>query len=123
MTSIEQSKRLIACGVSPDSADLYKQIYKENYIFIADHFADDEKGVYPIWSVAALLKLIPKEYTDDNGYDYYFSISQSRFWGDEYVVSYIPCYDDGESAIETSDKELVEAIVQFIEKLKTDGCI
>ena len=65
-TSIEQSKKLLELGLSPETADMYYALMEDNiptkYPMLIDcDCADYYKGEdIPCWSVGALLELMPK---------------------------------------------------------------
>lgn len=67
-TSLEQSKKLVAAGLDPDTADMYyfkdqlSLIYENvNYKNIFDLFSDDgmSNNLTPCWSLGALIELMP----------------------------------------------------------------
>ena len=60
-TTKEQSRRLLACGVSPDTADMCWTRFEpdgEKYEFAS-------LSPIPAWSLSALLGLLPKEIVTD----------------------------------------------------------
>ena len=79
-TSIEQSKKLLELGLSPDSADMcygyialynysdrsydggYDEVpYPKDFMKLNSNFSEDEyDGTLPCWSLAALLDILPK---------------------------------------------------------------
>ena len=65
-TSIEQSKKLLELGLSPESADMRWTPCQDEYKkwFVAENkrivLNYDKKHCVPCWSIGALLKLIPK---------------------------------------------------------------
>ena len=78
-TTIEQSRRLLACGVSPDTADMYLEKSRlpeagDFYLHTvliginrADWFsARMNKDIIPAWSLSALLELLPKKIFDED---------------------------------------------------------
>lgn len=62
-TTPEQSQRLMACGVSPDTADMmltpHNTLSTEPY-----NTALSDRGYSPAWSLSALLGLLPKSLED-----------------------------------------------------------
>lgn len=63
-TSIEQSKKLLELGLSPESADIFIPCYgKDNYTefrpYFREHVTKPDKGDLPCWSVGALIELMP----------------------------------------------------------------
>lgn len=130
-TTIEQSRRLLACGVDPNTADMSVRTIKEPY---GDDMAwhipklltlpyDEAKTIYgeyeitPAWSLSALLALLPKEIYDSNDDSYYFSLAKEFPLSYEYGAAYMPCWVKGESIIRTRDNSPIEACVQMIEWL------
>lgn len=82
-TSIEQSKRLLELGMSPESADLVCQGFKDEVTgditysmdFVCNWksaypdrnvFKDYDNTFIPCWSIGALLELFPVEYKVEN---------------------------------------------------------
>lgn len=145
-TNPKQCVRLIACGVDPKSANMgrihggcgspvgFQEICNINeYEYWNGSLArglcagPDGKPLeiqpplpYKIeyaWSLSALLALLPKEITDDNGDNYYFSIAQEFPLSCEYGVSYKPCWYDSDALTRTHDNSPIEACVQMIEWL------
>jgi len=69
VTTIERSRKLLALGVSPKSADMYYFVSNPNAIM----YWHKEKGVAllantdtPAWSLFALLELLPHKITIDH---------------------------------------------------------
>ena len=144
-TNPEQSQRLIACGVNPHSADMcylywdesgdqlsrdeYLEIFNDSFLdgrveLVPKDFADYDHSYEtdsPAWSLSALLALLPKEITDDNGNEYHFSLAYERPLCSDYDVSYKPCWFDGEDLIAKHDSSPIEACVQMIEWLTANG--
>ena len=134
-TTKEQSRRLLACGVSADTADMHIDDYVELWASpYKDSQRKDEKDFTPAWSLSALLDILPKELT---GYrmthryepfaDFvmtccvpYFINGYLQLYhnGKKYVVDYdwdgflgqMPCADDP-----------IEACVLAIELLAANG--
>lgn len=128
-TTIEQSQRLIACGVDKDTADFYWCDFIPDEPFLAmgeiprnnDTGEVMSDGDVPAWSLSALLALLPKEITDDNGDSYYLSIAQEFPLTNEYGVSYKPCWFEGDALIRTRDNCPIEACVKAVEWLTQNG--
>ncbi len=67
-TDIEQSKRVIACGINPNSADMFWQMpitisqkkLGENILLIRQEGKELYETDIPAWSFSALLALLPK---------------------------------------------------------------
>ena len=72
-TSREQSERLLALGLKPETADMgiyYSELYGVDRVFSNDVF--DEKPTFdsdeiPAWSLHRLWELLPKSIWHDNG--------------------------------------------------------
>ena len=68
-TTIEQSQRLITCGVNPDSADMFYTNYrtKPNDKMPCAKTAPlgIRKDLIPAWSLSALLALLPTEIKEE----------------------------------------------------------
>ena len=143
-TTPEQSKRLLACGVNPDSADMCyiffsqygEQMSHDEWIECDEDIDRGESylipkdfGMYdhsysddcPAWSLSALLALLPKEITDDNGDEYHFSLAYERPLCSDYDVSYKPCWSNGDDLIAKHDSSPIEACVKAIEWLTQNG--
>lgn len=135
-TTQEQSKRLIACGVSPGTADMYLEKcrlpeYGDFYLHtvldnidVSDWFsARINKDIIPAWSLSALLSLCPKEIYEDNNNaeSYYFSLAKEFPLSEEYGAAYIPCWYNGNAIVRKRDNRPIEAVVQLIEWLTSNG--
>ena len=127
-TTPEQSQRLIACGVNPDTADMVWTKWSNDgeellSLSVLDESAYEVACLNPVeaWSLSALLELLPKEITDDNGDSYYLSIAQEFPLSYEYGVSYKPCWSDGDAIIRKRDNCPIEACVKAIEWLTANG--
>lgn len=77
-TSLEQSQKLIELGIDTKTADMYHA--PDANIIVAEPYitkAGDEtlipayKGAIPAWSLTALLKLLPSEFTTENEFGKY----------------------------------------------------
>lgn len=136
-TDKSQSQRLLACGVSADTADMAyctidSLLLNAPYVEMRDRFK--ETNCFPAWSLSALLDILPKELT---GYrmthryepftDFVMTCCAPYFIGGslqlyhngkKYVVDYdwggflgqMPCADDP-----------IEACVLAIELLAANG--
>lgn len=71
-TTSEQSSRLLRCGVSADTADMI-ETRLGNLLNRTQDFPVDETKETLVWSLSALLGLLPKE-IDIDGYKYHISI-------------------------------------------------
>lgn len=81
-TTPEQSKRLLACGVNPDSADMFYTNYttKPNDKAPCTKTAPlgIRKDLIPAWSLSALLALLPTSLTSAMGNKYMLELSKLR---------------------------------------------
>lgn len=73
-TTIEQSKKLLALGISPESADMGWYYSKDpqmarNQMWL---YTKGENSDIPAWSLSALLELIPENVTvrENDGYEW-----------------------------------------------------
>jgi hypothetical protein len=92
-TTIEQSQRLLRCGVSADTADMAidadtSKLYLHPYLARVD-----KQHELPAWSLSALLGLLPKE-IDIDGYKYrisiYFESPDEPVIGNQWCLFYKP---------------------------------
>lgn len=89
-----QSQRLLRCGVSADTADMYISNYGDLWASpYKDNQRKDEKGFAPAWSLSRLLELLPKE-IDIDGYSYrisiYFESPDEPVIGNQWCLFYKP---------------------------------
>ena len=71
-TTSEQSARLMACGVDPDTADMFYQPALtlsgkrkgEIYLLMRGPDMEFEKNDTPAWSLSALIEILPKHLND-----------------------------------------------------------
>lgn len=146
-TTKEQSKRLLACGVSADTADMcwHGAIVprggsltsmpdpSEEWDLWADPYSsmpeemqaaklmEDYNEIQPAWSLSALFGLLPKEIFDESGDDFYFSLAKEFPLSGEYGAAYIPCWHQGDAIVRKRDNNPIEACVQLIEWLTNNG--
>ncbi|MCM1220082.1 MAG: hypothetical protein NC548_36885 [Lachnospiraceae bacterium] len=124
-TSIEQSRRLLSCGVDPKTADMVWLNRGQYPAFLSFNEgcnrAIPEVGDVPAWSLSALLALLPKEIYDDDTDSYYFSLSKEFPLSEEYGVAYIPCWEKGDAIVRKRYDSPIEACVQMIEWLCESG--
>lgn len=117
-TTKEQSARLLACGVSADTADmmftphntLSTEPYKETL---------ENRGYIPAWSLSALLGLLPFK-IHSGKYEYWLDIAPmdyGRQWSIGYYCTEKPRVIKGL----THTDSLIECAVQEIEWLTSNG--
>lgn len=135
-TSKNQSERLRQFGVREDTADM---VWRKNYDPTSESGCGEseqlcvmsyntakmlygEEFVTPAWSLSRLLALMPKIIEPAPYENYYLNMAQECPLTDEYIVSYMPCWDLSDAIIRTRDNNPIEACVQMIERLKDNGC-
>lgn len=130
-TNIEQSRRLLACGVDLDSADMYWNhfIIQEPYLVIGEIPRDNETGEVmdnedvPAWSLSALLAVLPQREIAPHGN------TPCDLYIHHYPEFWLVMYHDGKTSGDAEDytwqcaseqraETLVEACVKMIEWLK-----
>lgn len=131
-TTPEQSRRLIACGVNPKSADM---VWQEpittsqkktggKILVFRNPNHQDYVGDVPAWSLSALLALLPKMIVCD-AYGY---IWLEIVW--LYEENSIPTIryftppnenDDEPDQWEFTDESIIECAVQAVEWIKDNG--
>lgn len=113
-TTKEQSQRIIACGVNPDSADMcYVGGWSE---VCAIPFSKCNKEDTPAWSLSALLALIPKNLMWQGLYYRFVMGPNENGWDIEYNdLSVI------NNLHRVTADSLIEAVVQMIEWLTQNG--
>ena len=123
-TPPDQSKRLLACGVNHESADMSYVSYnglKDDALSTIPYKRQYMPNKQPAWSLSALLELLPKEIMDDNEDSYYLALAQEFPLSYEYAVSYQPCWSDGDAIMRERDNCPIEACVKAIEWLTANG--
>lgn len=124
-TTLDQSVRLLQCGVSADTADMFYQTpitvsqkAKREDILLVKKV---DKKLYdtdiPAWSLSALLGLLPKKICDESGESYYFSLAQEYMVNADYHAAYKLCSDCDYDYIGRRSPHPIEACVQLIEWL------
>lgn len=129
-TDKDQSARLLRCGVSADTADMF---YKQRIVMAEQDsmklilFARNELTVgdvpsYPAWSLSALLGLLPPSITDGNGT--YFQLQLTAYPHEEDCYKWSLSYYSMDAEISLSYVEApdpIEACVLMVEKLTANG--
>ena len=121
-TTNEQSRRLIACGVDPNTADMcYVGGWKD---VCAIPFSKCNKEDTPAWSLSTLLALLPTEIKEDS--DYYDEICNYGLLIYPYMqgwqIDYQYCeYDECHCLKCVHGSDLIEACVKAIEWLTANG--
>lgn len=137
-TSIEQSKKLIELGIDINTADMFLAV--NGTIPVVSKYIDDglvtaDDTAIPCWSLAALMKLLPSEFTTENEfgkYKYEIKIRKYKFTDnvDIYQIAYgnYKWYEDGSHSwkdmINTGQKEeLLDAAFEIVCWLKKEEYI
>lgn len=115
-TTALQSQHLLSCGVSAETADMI-ETRLGNLLNRTQDFPVDETKETLVWSLSALLGLLPKEICDECGDSFYFSLAKEFPLSEEYGAAYIPCWDKGDAIVRKRDNDPIEACVQLIEWL------
>lgn len=137
-TSIEQSKKLIELGIDINTADMFLAV--NGTIPVVSKYIDDglvtaDDTAIPCWSLAALMKLLPSEFTTKNEfgkYKYEIKIRKYKLTDnvDIYQIAYgnYKWYEDGSHSwkdmINTGQKEeLLDAAFEMVCWLKKEEYI
>lgn len=134
-TTIEQSQRLIACGVNPDTADMmhtpHSTLSTESYNSLLK-----DRNYIPAWSLSALIDSVLPKHLDDFPFtkwrppfledEIWDMESPSVLNGDVKLYfsdpKWIVDYDwDGFSGTLPQSEDPIEAVVLAIELLHTNG--
>lgn len=113
-TTKEQSDRLIACGISSETADM---MFTPHNTLSTDPYKSvlKDRGYSPAWSLSALLGLLPKFIPDAGGdFSYALKIQPCNLPGWT-VCYYAYSLDKGKGYHRSED--IIEACVQLIEWL------
>ncbi len=132
-TNIEQSKRVLACGIDRSTADMYfskaTMPPAEYYLYpINDGINAKEwfsvrtnRDIIPSWSLAALISVLPSTITTDRrgdfkGRDYGFKLfpDVTATW---WLAGYVYEPENDYKYLTTSNENAIEAVVQLIETL------
>lgn len=123
-TTKEQSQRLLRCGVSADTADMFYQTpitasqkaTKEDILLVKNAGKTLFDTDTPAWSLSRLLGLLPKRIKRGDCSDYTLSLScDGCFWDLEYTYARYCGEDD--SLVLFEDTDPIEACVKAIEWL------
>lgn len=138
-TSTEQSKKLMELGIDVKTADMFLAV--NGTIPVVSKYIDDDGFVtaddtaIPCWSLAALMKLLPSEFTTENKfgkYKYEIKIRKYKLTDnvDIYQIAYgnYKWYEDGSHSwkdmINTGQKEeLLDAAFEMVCWLKKEEYI
>lgn len=117
-TTKEQSDRLIACGISSETADM---MFTPHNTLSTDPYKSvlKDRGYSPAWSLSALLELLPKFIPDAGGdFSYALKVQPCNLPGWT-VCYYAYSLDKGKGYHRSED--IIEACVQLIEWLTANG--
>ena len=134
-TTPEQSQRLIACGVNPESADMSYTSEKDSPLTVVPYKRQWIPNKQPAWSLSALLALLPKHLDDFPQTKWRPPFLEDEIWemdnegvlnGDVKLYSngtnWIVGYDwDGFSGTLPQSENPIEAVVLAIELLHANG--
>ena len=121
-TTPEQSRRLIACGVNPDSADMFYTNYttklNDKMPIVKTAPLEIRKDLIPAWSLSALLALFPMEVNEDGLHTVFHLIyyPDELKWAAEYYD-----YTMDKNLCSKRDYNPIEACVQVIEYLTANS--
>ncbi len=119
-TTQEQSARLLRCGVSADTADMYISNYGELWAApYKDNQRKNEKGFVPAWSLSALLGLLPFK-IHSGKYEYWLDIAPMDY-GKQWSIGYYCMEKPRVIKGLTHTDSLIECAVQEIEWLTANG--
>lgn len=121
-TTIEQSQRLIACGVNPDSADMaWKEDLTSIRLEVLNHpWIENLRNLHysPAWSLSALLELLPRK-INDHDLETTPVLSPSRY-SKGWIIEYIDG-DVSDTLHSFRGFSLIEGCVLMIEWLTANG--
>lgn len=141
-TTPEQSRRLLACGVSADTADMCwsTRTRRHDGTFIAKKHqttnlwigypcwrttsGDEELENIPAWTLTSLLATLPPILYDRQGHSFNLTIKKDRLLHIHYKASYRPsCESQGLGDLAVAyDADPIEACVQLAERITAKGC-
>lgn len=119
-TTQEQSARLLKCGVSADTADMHIDGYGELWASpYKDNQRKDEKDFTPVWSLSALLGLLPFKISCGN-FEFWLDVAPINF-GTQWSIGYYCTEKPRTIKGLTHTESLIECAVQEIEWLSANG--
>ena len=137
-TTIEQSKKLIELGLSPESADMFyskRPTGKSSYSTFPDFKPEGRLEVFtkvdlPCWSLGALIDLLPPSIQTGEGMQNHYEIDIRKYWGNKenlYQIAYgnnRGLSEEWHDMINTGEKEnLIDAVFQMVWWLLENGYI
>ena len=119
-TTQEQSARLLRCGVTADTADMHIDDYGELWASpYKDNQRKDEKDFTPVWTLSALLGLLPFKIHSCK-YEYWLDVAPINF-GTQWSIGYYCTEKPRTIKGLTHTESLIECAVQEIEWLSANG--
>ena len=127
-TNPDQSNRLLACGVNPDSADMFYTNYRtkpnDKMPIVKTAPLGIRKDLIPAWSLSALLSLLPTEIKEEisrfDEIQTYGLLIYPYMQG--WQIDYQYCEDDECHCLKcVHGSDLIEACVKAIEWLTANG--
>lgn len=112
-TTREQSERLLAMGIKPETADCHIEMAPSGmfYTYITQNYHGFASNTVPAWSLTRLLDLMPKFIYEEPERPYCFALlSDENYWLTDYSDEYDRRYTE-------TDKNVFEAIVRMIDWL------
>lgn len=124
-TTQDQSSRLLACGVSADTADMHWDNKTLDEPFLDTGEVTDKRDT-PAWSLSRLLSLLPTSIMSPLGNEYMLELSKRRMhnvWEVQWVYSRsrFTTYNKQKVFQKLWDKSPIEACVKAIEWLTNNG--
>lgn len=128
-TDKSQSDRLIACGVSPYTADMTLTHYPNGVYDLSAtsfHYGCFDEHDAPAWSLSMLLALLPTSLTGPTGNEYLLELSKLRMH-DAWEVQWFHAgerfgtYDSEKKFCKLWDESPIEACVKAVEWLTANG--
>lgn len=113
-TTREQSERLLALGIKPETADCHIEMAPSGmlYTYITQNYHGFASNTVPAWSLTRLLELIPKSLEQTNRPNADLEISSDRMY---WFVTYEELgYDVKHQEMK---KDLFDAVISTIEWL------
>lgn len=132
-TNIDQSYRLMACGLVKGSADMYLEKATippiDYYLHTIPEGIDVEhwfayrgnRDILPAWSLSALLGVLPTTIEIDNGEYYPIEVYVLLIYptANGWKISYQGYEEDSDiTHVSTEDTSLIEAAIKMIETLR-----
>lgn len=108
-TTREQSEKLLALGIKPETADCHIEIAPSgmDYTYITQNYHGFASNTIPSWSLTRLLEMTPKFISECPQRSYCFALlSDENYW-------FIDYSDDKCTLYAESDENVFDAIVRM----------